>query len=52
MRMVNAEFPQRTGYGFEMVDAPAASVFFRKGAINRKFTPNPINRIVGKFSTI
>jgi hypothetical protein len=50
--MVNAEFPEWTGYGFEMVDAPATSVVFRKDAINRKFTPNPINRIVGKFSAI
>jgi hypothetical protein len=52
MQMVNAGFPERTGYGFEMVDAPGASVLSRKAGINRKFTPNQINRIFREFSAI
>jgi hypothetical protein len=52
MRMVNVGFPERTGYGFEMVDAPGASPLSPKTIINRKFTPNQINRIFRKFSAI
>jgi hypothetical protein len=50
-QMVNVGFPELSGYGFEMVDAPDAA-FLRKIAINRKFTPNPTNRIFRKFSAI
>jgi hypothetical protein len=50
--MVNGGFPARPGYGFEMVDAPGEPVLLRKTAINRIFTPNPINRIFGNFSAI
>jgi hypothetical protein len=52
MQMVNAEFPDRARYGFEMVDAPALRFFCGVVAINRKFTPNPIDRIFLKFSAI
>jgi hypothetical protein len=50
-RMVNAGFPERFSYGFEMVDAPDAW-FIRKIAINRKFMVNPVNRIFRKFCAI
>jgi len=50
--MVNVGFPERTGYGFEMVDGHGAPVFLRKTAINRKFTPNPMIRVFRKFSPI
>jgi hypothetical protein len=52
MQMVNDGFPERDGYGFEMVDVRGASVLLRKTGINRKFTPNPITRIFRKFSAI
>jgi hypothetical protein len=52
MQMVNDGFPERTGYGFEMVDARGASALLRRAGINRKFTPNPIARIFRKFSAI
>jgi hypothetical protein len=48
MQMVNAGFPDRTLYGFEMVDA----AYWRKTAVNRKFTPNQIIRVFCKFSAI
>jgi len=47
-RMVNVGFPARLGYGFEMVDTRDT----RKSPINRKFTPNPFNRIFREFSAI
>jgi hypothetical protein len=50
--MVNVRFPERVGYGFEMVDVAGASVPLREAVINRKFTPNPMNRIFRKFSPI
>jgi hypothetical protein len=50
--MVNAGFPATGPYGFEMVDAARAARLFAKTGINRKFTPNQIIRIFGKFSTI
>jgi hypothetical protein len=52
MQMVNVGFPASAGYGFEMVDARRAGVFTAKTAINRKFTPNQINRIFCEFSAI
>jgi len=52
MQMVNVGFPERAGYGFEMVDARNPPVISPKAAINRKFTPNPITVIFGKFSEI
>jgi hypothetical protein len=52
MQMVNDGFPERDGYGFEMVDVRGASVLLRRIDINRKFTPNPITRIFRKFSAI
>jgi hypothetical protein len=50
IRMVNDGFPRGRAYGFEMVDAPGASLRPTKGRINRKFTPNQINRIFRGFS--
>jgi hypothetical protein len=50
MQMVNVGFPERAGYGFEMVDAPGPPAILPKTAINRKFTPNPITRIFRVFS--
>jgi hypothetical protein len=50
--MVNVRFPERVGYGFEMVDAADVSVPLREAVINRKFTPNLINRIFCKFSPV
>jgi hypothetical protein len=47
-QMVNAGFPALIRYGFEMVDAACAAT----SCINRKFTPNQIIRIFGKFSKI
>ena len=52
MRMVNTGFPAAGRYGFEMVDVAGAADFIPKGGINRKFTPNQIIRIFGKFSAI
>jgi hypothetical protein len=52
MQMVNAGFPARSRYGFEMVDGHFGPSFCEKAAINRKFTPNPISRIYRKFSII
>jgi hypothetical protein len=52
MQMVNARFPEPAGYGFEMVDAPDIAFFSRQAAINRKFTPNQINRVFREFSAI
>ena len=52
MQMVNVWFPERVGYGFEMVDAADVSVPLREAVINRKFTPNQINRIFREFSPI
>jgi hypothetical protein len=50
IRMVNDGFPHRRAYGFEMVDAPGASLQPAKARINRKFTPNQISRILRRFS--
>jgi hypothetical protein len=50
VQMVNVRFPERVGYGFEMVDAADVSVPLREAAINRKFTPNQISRIFRRFS--
>ena len=52
VQMVNVRFPERVGYGFEMVDAADVSVPLREAVINRKFTPNLINRIFRNFSPI
>jgi len=52
MRMVNPGFPERAGYGFEMVDTASATVRLRNTGINRKFTPNQISRSFGKISAI
>jgi hypothetical protein len=46
--MVNVGFPQATLYGFEMVDA----VYWRRTAVNRKFTPNQLIRVFREFSAI
>jgi hypothetical protein len=51
IRMVNDRFPRRRAYGFEMVDAPCASLRPAKARINRKFTPNQISRIFRSFSS-
>jgi len=51
MRMVNDRFPERSRYGFEMVDAHRADNA-GESRINRKFTPNQIIGIFGKFSAI
>jgi len=45
--MVNDRFPAQRAYGFEMVDAD----FMVKFRINRKFTPNQINRIFREISS-
>jgi hypothetical protein len=50
--MVNVRFPERVGYGFEMVDATGVSVPLREAVINPKFTSNPMKRIFRKFSPI
>jgi hypothetical protein len=50
MQMVNVGFPERTGYGFEMVDTPRPPAILPKTVINQKFTPNPITRIFRGFS--
>ncbi|MCA6116209.1 hypothetical protein J6524_15085 [Bradyrhizobium sp. WSM 1738] len=47
---MNEEFPARTIYGFEMVDALPMPAFHALSVINRKFTPNRIFEILGKFS--
>jgi hypothetical protein len=52
MQMVNVRFPERAGYGFEMVDVAGVSVPLREAVINRKFTSNLMNRIFRKFSPI
>jgi hypothetical protein len=44
MQMVNDRFPERKRYGFEMVDMRRTSIFTAESGINRKFTPNQINR--------
>jgi hypothetical protein len=50
--MVNAGFPARSRYGFEMVDAARNAILPPEAGVNRKFTPNQIIRIFGEFSTI
>jgi hypothetical protein len=50
MQMVNAGFPERAWYGFEIVDAPAIAIPTRNADINRKFTPNQFGRIFRRFS--
>jgi hypothetical protein len=52
MQMVNAGFPEQFKYGFKMVDMSGAFVLLQKVAVNRKFTPNPINGIFRQFSAI
>jgi len=52
MQMVNVWFPEPAEYGFEMVDVADLSVPLRQAVINRKFTPNQINRIFREFSPI
>jgi hypothetical protein len=52
MQMVNAGFPARIRYGFEMVETARATGLCPKTGINRKFTPNQIIPIFRKFSTI
>jgi hypothetical protein len=51
-RMVNARFPARSIYGFEMVDGRTAPGLRVRAAINRKFTPNRMIAIFGEFSPI
>jgi hypothetical protein len=46
--MVNVWFPARSIYGFEMVDAPSATL---PGVVNQKFTSNRIDQIPEEFST-
>jgi hypothetical protein len=48
--MVNGGFPPPSIYGFEMVDTPGLARGWPFTAINRKFTPNRINRIFSDFS--
>jgi hypothetical protein len=48
--MVNDRFRAAPIYGFEMVDARAARSFRAIVVINRKFTPNRIIPVFGKFS--
>jgi hypothetical protein len=48
--MVNDRFRAASTYGFEMVDARAARSFRAIVVINRKFTPNRIIPVFGKFS--
>jgi hypothetical protein len=53
--MVNARFPPPARYGFETMDAasaPFAALTSVKAGINRKFTPNQINRDLRKISAI
>jgi hypothetical protein len=50
--MVNARFPARAQYGFEMVDMARTAISSARTGINRKFTPNQIIRIFDEFSTI
>jgi hypothetical protein len=50
--MVNDRFRAASIYGFEMVDARAARTFRAIVVINRKFTPNRIIPVFGKFSAI
>jgi hypothetical protein len=52
MQMVNAGFPERMRYGFEMVDRHDASVFSPQTAVNQIFTANPMIRVFLKFSPI
>jgi hypothetical protein len=52
MQMVNAGFPEPAGYGFEMVDTAGFAFFSHNAAVNRKFTPNQINRFFREFSAI
>jgi hypothetical protein len=49
-RMVNVWFPRQSRHGFEMVHASGTLAHFYP--INRKFTPNQINRIFSGFSVI
>jgi hypothetical protein len=49
--MVNAGFPARNRYGFEMVAAQSCR-YLHEIAINRKFTPNRMIRIFREFSAI
>jgi hypothetical protein len=49
--MVNAGFPARYRYGFEMV-ADRRCRHWQEIAINRKFTPNRMIRIFREFSAI
>jgi hypothetical protein len=49
-RMVNARFPARSIYGFEMVDGRTAPTLRAMVAINRKFTPNRMIAIFSEFS--
>jgi hypothetical protein len=48
--MVNGGFPQPPIYGFEMVDTARPAHMRPAAFINRKFTPNQINRIFSDFS--
>jgi hypothetical protein len=52
MQMVNAGFPQRVQYGFEMVDVSGRIRSITGSRHNQKFTPNQINRIIRRFSAI
>ena len=52
MQMVNGRFPAPALYGFEIVDAAVKAIVLQKAVINRKFTPNSINRSFRKFSAI
>jgi hypothetical protein len=50
--MVNVGFPDPRTYGFEMVDAQYVPRALAQAAINRKFTPNQMIRILSQFSAI
>jgi hypothetical protein len=50
--MVNGWFPEPGMYGFERVDAAAASLDHGISLINRKFTPSQIIRNFREFSPL
>jgi hypothetical protein len=47
--MVNSGFPEKGGYGFEMVDRAGSLCCI---SINRKFTPNQIGQFFREFFSI
>jgi len=55
MRMVNVGFPERTRYGFEMVDAPGASPAFadshHQSKIYTESNQSDFSRIFGDLTS-